>query len=152
MLNLTSGLKDIGKAYPAPVTDMPAGSIVPQMSASSMDVVEINLGVSAAPEPLSAVSADKGLSGRLNLPRWNDKEKVMSENVWRPPETAPKESYGILLCLKDGTQVVALWLHCGWQPTIAYDDGPWIEDRDIVAWMPLPKPPLGLATMEMSDG
>ena len=70
-------------------------------------------------------------------------------NIWRPPETAPKDGTEILLRLPEG--LVSAWF-CDEPPTNdAKDDGcyDWIcfddmfqidgHDNQILGWMPMPE-------------
>lgn len=61
-------------------------------------------------------------------------EQAKAERQWRPIETAPKESWDIILCDADGWRIIGNWWRDAWRDYVG-------EEFFPTHWMPLPPAP-----------
>lgn len=72
----------------------------------------------------------------------------MSEQVWQPIETAPKDGTSILVAAPGGVVTEASWSSRdnGWFDAYGLREDPWEGNKlHPTHWMPLPEPPPALA-------
>lgn len=61
----------------------------------------------------------------------------MTDHVWRPIATAPRDGKPVLLSFGEGTPAIAHWNGRG-----GWDDGDFYDHMEgFTHWMPLPAPP-----------